>query len=95
MEGGTSHVKNYINPMQPGLLHDIYHEEGNSCKIQVKLRALNGKVKILTVDVDTASTNHEFGKTFAKFLYNKPVLIEKKFHKVSQEIRQYVYTKNQ
>ena len=45
--------------------------------MQVKLRALNGKVKTLIVDVDTAYVNFEFGKTFAKFVYNKLALIEK------------------
>ena len=74
--------------MQAGLIYGICHEEGDSQKIQVKLRAQNGKFKTLMVDIDTAYINREFGKTFAKFVYSKPVLTEKNFIKYLK-IRQY------
>ena len=76
-------MKDWFNSTQPGLVHGICHEEGDSWKVQVKARAQNGKVKTLTVDVDTAYVNCKFGKTFAKFVYNKPALIEEQSHQVS------------
>ena len=81
-------LKHWFNSTQLSLVHGICQEEGESWKIYVMSRAQNAKVKLSTVAVDTAYMNLEFGKTFAKLVYNKLVLVLKKFTKYIK-IQQY------
>ena len=63
----------------------MFHEEGDRWKIQVKSRAQDGKVKRQIIDVHTSYVDCKFDKTFTKFVYSKPALICKQFHKVSED----------